>query len=329
MVTKVRLVWAAAVVVAILLTLAYGTVINTFFGTQTAQGYLLVGVIASGVLGPFLVYRKERRDKTEADRLSKVETYHKQLNDRILIGRWLNAQVEPFVPPEGGHLPRSRYLELRLYVRPILLEFHEALPSKSPHDSGYTDESVQDWYLNDAFLHLTEFPEASKTALKTKALIEKHNENVKTFVELEDGVMRKLEAVSIQGMGRSYDEVPEYEQFNIIALLWYFDKKYQRDSALSVIKVAPVNGGYSVYFLWGKTSVIIAKTKDSSKSVQIPILITDWWVAYEDQRKRLEENITEIGVELRGFKKEVEKLSYKFVYGLPVKHVCGYEETLK
>ena len=45
---------AIAVLGLIYLVLSNGTAINTFLGTPSAQGYLLLGVIVTGVLVPFL-----------------------------------------------------------------------------------------------------------------------------------------------------------------------------------------------------------------------------------------------------------------------------------
>jgi hypothetical protein len=175
-----------------------------------------------------------------------------------------------------------------------------------------------------------EFSEATRSAIRVQALIKQHNEKVKAFVDFEGAIIRKLKAISVEGMGRSYDEQPEAEQFNIVMLLWYFDKKYTKDPELSDVESTPSTTGLnSIFFMWGPNSRILAKTNDPSKKNQLLILITEWWEIYADQRSILEKSWGQVTGELRGFRKEVEKLSYKFVYGLPLKHTCSYEDTLE
>ncbi len=309
--------------------LANQKTVNDSLNSTSASNYLLILLIGVEALVPFFIRGNEQKDKAKTERLNKIDAYHRQLNDRILTGRWLATQVESFIPEEGSGFPKSRYSELRLYVRPILKDVGPYVPLKMPRDSSYTGDSVQDWYLNDALLHLQEFPYAFQPASKAKELVGVHNKNVRAFVELEDGIHRKLDAISIKGMGLTYDVQPQDEQFNIVALLWYFDKKYQKDSALSAIKVVSIDGGYHIYFLWGRTSYILARTKDSSKTVQIPILIEGWWEDYKVKRAKLQEEIVNIQVELGRFKREVEKLTYLFVYGLALKRTCEYESELK
>jgi hypothetical protein len=162
---------------------------------QTQIGIWTIEAEALGLGGLIIVdvsrFFMERMAEETKERLNKIHTYQKQLNDRIL-SRWLATQVEPFIPQKGDSLPASRFVELRWYILPFLPEFVELLPLKSRHDSSYVGESAQDWYQNDALLHLLEFAAASMAALKAKDLAQKRNQNAQRFVEFEDGIARKL-----------------------------------------------------------------------------------------------------------------------------------------
>ena len=199
--------------------------------TFAAEAVGLGGLIITDVS----VFLMERGERDKKERLLKIQEYHRQLNDRVLKG-WLLTQVQQVeLPGEEGDYPsfrRSRYKKVKLYVQPVLDEFDERqpLPLRSPHDSKATTESVEDWYERDARLHLWEFPEAFRAGANARKLTQAHNRKVSEFVEWEDGIVSRLNAISISEKGKEPAEIPPVESLNMTALLDHFASKYQDEN---------------------------------------------------------------------------------------------------